>query len=71
MQSATHSFGRLAQSVGGRSLRNQVLSSAAGFYIGTLDDDGLPYSRESPYFATAELAEAALASGSWDQRLSP
>lgn len=36
-----------------------VLKSAAGYYVGrTLD--GMPYSRESGYFGTAEKAEEAL-----------
>jgi hypothetical protein len=38
----------------------RVLRSAAGFYIGYLDKDGLPYSRESRYFPTACAAGAAL-----------
>ena len=42
-----------------------VLQSAAGYYIGFLTTDGFPYSRESGYYATEELAEAALASGNF------
>lgn len=38
----------------------QVLKSAAGYYIGYLDTDGCPYSRESGYFPTQEAAQAAL-----------
>jgi hypothetical protein len=40
-----------------------VLQSAAGFYIGYLTKDGFPYSRESGYYETEELAETALVSG--------
>ena len=40
--------------------RLQVLKSAAGFYLGYLTKDGMPYSRESRYFATENLAEDAL-----------
>lgn len=38
----------------------RVLKSAAGFYLGYLDTDGCPYSRESGYFPTQEAAQAAL-----------
>ena len=35
----------------------QVLESPAGFYLGFLDEDGLPYSRETHYMTkvSAEL----------------
>ena len=47
----------------------EVLKSAAGYYLGTTDGDGTPYSRESSdYWATAELARAALESGAWQGR---
>jgi len=38
----------------------QVLCSAAGHYVGYLDEDGLPYSRETDYFADQQAAEDAL-----------
>jgi len=38
----------------------QVLQSAAGYYIGYLDEEGYPYSRESGYYATKEAAQADL-----------
>jgi len=38
----------------------QVLQSAAGFYIGTFDDEG-PITRETGYFASREQTEEALA----------
>ena len=44
--------------------RIDVYRSAAGFYVGTYCDCG-PYSRESDYYPTRELAQAALDSGSY------
>jgi hypothetical protein len=41
----------------------RVLESAAGFYIGYLDANGAPYSRESGYYATKEGATADLNNG--------
>lgn len=38
----------------------KVLRSNAGYYIGHLDVDGAPYSRESGYYKTEEAAEADL-----------
>jgi len=40
-------------------LVEEVLSSAAGYYIGTFCNCG-PYSRESDYYPTHEAAKAAL-----------
>ena len=40
----------------------EVLESAAGFYIGTRCECG-PYSRESGYFKSRDLASAALLAG--------
>jgi hypothetical protein len=37
-----------------------VLKSAAGYYLGFLDKDDFPYSRESEYFVTGEAAKRAL-----------
>lgn len=65
--------GLLAREFAGRRLPLQVLRSAAGFYIGTADDDG-PCSRESAeYWRTAEAAQAALDAGpdAWTQREHP
>jgi hypothetical protein len=45
----------------------EVLESGAGFYIGTMCNDG-PYSRESGYFPTREEAETALATNAWEAR---
>jgi hypothetical protein len=45
-----------------------ICQSAAGFYIGYLDRDGSPYSRESlHYYASALEAEVALEDG-WTPR---
>lgn len=46
----------------------EILQSAAGYYLGHLDTDGSPYSRETGYFRTWEEAEAAHASGEWEAR---
>ena len=52
-----------------RRLPLQVLKSAAGYYIGTADKDG-PFTRESiQYFRKAEVAEKALESGTWSQKI--
>lgn len=42
----------------------QVMSSAAGYYVGTRCDCG-PYSRESGYFKTHQEVEAVLRTGGW------
>ncbi|WP_319741771.1 hypothetical protein ACLEAH_21175 [Pseudomonas aeruginosa] len=45
----------------------QALMSNAGFYIGTLDEEG-PASRESvEYYPSRELAQQALDHGTWTQ----
>jgi hypothetical protein len=38
----------------------EVMSTPAGYYIGFRDEDGLPYSRETGYFATASEADDKL-----------
>ncbi|GGY79571.1 hypothetical protein GCM10011613_25550 [Cellvibrio zantedeschiae] len=49
----------------------QVLESAAGFYIGTANEEG-PVSRESvEYWRKKELAELALREDLWTQRDNP
>jgi hypothetical protein len=65
-----YSFGYLARTWCKKRLPVEVLKSAAGFYIGTCDEDG-PVSRESQYFPTSELAQQALESGTWVQRHEP
>lgn len=50
----------------------QVLRSAAGYYIGTQDEQGMPYSRESvEYYPTEEQAGQALSHHTWTQRPNP
>lgn len=44
----------------------QVCHSQAGYYIGTYCSCG-PYSRESDYYKTRELAEKALAAGGFER----
>lgn len=64
----TPQLGKLAAKSGAR-LPLRVLKSAAGFYIGTISDEG-PFSRESEeYWPTAEAAETALMSSCFTQRV--
>lgn len=61
--------GQLAYRELGLILPVQVVRSAAGYYLGTSNEDDFPVSRESvEYFKTQEQAEQALASGNWTQR---
>lgn len=46
------------------TVRPQVLSSAAGWYVGTRCDCG-PYTRESGYYETARQAALALSTGAY------
>ncbi len=46
----------------------EVCVSAAGYYIGYTDADGLPWTRESGYFKVVGMASRALASGDWERR---
>jgi len=63
--------GELARAAG-RAFPLQVCKSRAGYYIGTHDADGLPYSRESAeYWREPGQAEAALNHGRWTQRREP
>lgn len=65
-------IGKLAQKWYGTTRQVEVLSSAAGYYLGTIDEQGLPLSRESEeYFPDHEAALAALESGNWTQRQEP
>ncbi len=60
--------GLLAKEILDLTLELQVLKSAAGWYLGTVDDEG-PVSRESlEYFQTESLAECALEDRAWIQR---
>lgn len=61
-------IGQLARA-SGRSFEVRVLQSAAGFYLGTTDTDGFPYSRESvEYWPEEADAAVALTNGNWTQR---
>lgn len=63
--------GLLAMEYCNKRFPQQVLRSAAGFYIGTFDDDG-PVSRESvEYWRKREAADQALSTGEWTQRSEP
>jgi hypothetical protein len=65
-------YGWLAQEFGKRQLPLEVCKSAAGFYLGTLGENGEPFSRESKeYWPTREKAERALTSRDWTQRPDP
>ena len=60
--------GQLARIYTKKVLPLRVLKSAAGYYIGTADDEG-PVSRESlEYFSTESRAQNALDSGEFTQR---
>lgn len=64
-------IGFIAREYGGVSIRNEVMRSAAGYYIGTQKDD-MPFSRESvEYFKSQGEAEEALKTGEWTQKLTP
>ena len=61
-------YGKLALAHLRLELPLQVLMSNAGFYIGTLDEEG-PASRESvEYYQSRELAQQALDNGTCSQR---
>jgi hypothetical protein len=50
----------------------EVITSGGGrYFIGYLDEDGTPYTRESEYYRTYELAEEALDAGTWSRGLVP
>lgn len=47
----------------------QALSSAAGWYVGTVDKDGFPYCRISEgYYKACKDAEDAIKNGTYIQR---
>lgn len=47
----------------------QVCKSHAGFYIGTKDENGMPFTRESlQYWETHAVAQDALDTGMWTQK---
>lgn len=62
-------FGELAYACGGNKYKLRVCHSAAGYYIGTVDEDHLPNTRESvEYWRRRETAVEALKTGDWLQR---
>ena len=64
-------FGKLAAQCGQR-LPLQVYQSRASFYVGTLDAEGQPYSRESAeYWPQRAQADKALSTGTFTQRVEP
>ncbi len=63
-------FGKLAANAGHTGCKLQVLSSRAGYYIGTSDPELGPISRESlEYFSTKSIAASALETGQWTQNV--
>ena len=63
-------IGHLAKTFADRELPLEVLRSAAGYYLGTWDEEG-PFTRESQeYFSNERAAWDALARGDWTQRKS-
>ncbi len=63
--------GKLAKEFGKLTLPLRIMQSAAGFYIGTSDEEG-PVSRESVEYWPNECAAAvALETGEWTQREGP
>jgi hypothetical protein len=62
-------MGELARAAG-KLFPLQICQSGAGFYLGTCDDDGSPFTRESQeYWRKRGQAEKALSKGAWTQRL--
>lgn len=62
----------LLAAAAGKAFRLEVCRSAAGYYLGTCDATGVPFSRESvQYWRTAGEARTALTAGEWTQRLAP
>lgn len=69
-QARNESIGYLTLIYTGKRLPLQVLRSAAGYFIGTQDEEGP--SRESvEYFRSQHDAGHALTTGRWQQRLHP
>jgi hypothetical protein len=62
-------IGYLASEFGRYFIPIEVCKSAAGYYIGTLTDDGCPFTRESEeYWPTWTEANNAMKSGAFTQR---
>ena len=63
--------GKLAHKYCGLLLPVKVLQSAAGFFIGTDDSDGVVSRESEEYWSTQIEAERVLNSGTWSQRSHP
>lgn len=64
-------YGKLAFQYCNLKLELEVLSSAAGYYIGTFNEEG-PVSRESTeYWGSSKDANTALKTNNWMQKEQP
>ena len=64
-------YGMLAYQFQGAAYENEVLKSAAGYYIGTVHPVEGPNTRESyEYYRSEDDAKAALELHTWTQRMS-
>lgn len=61
-------FGFLALALHGKRLPLVVLASNDGFFLGTAEGEAAVTQESTEHFASAQLAQEALASGSWTQR---
>lgn len=65
-------YGYLTYAGCARRAELQVLKSQAGWYIGTVNEDGLPCARESQeYWPSEALALEALTNDTWTQKAWP
>lgn len=72
LPTSSHPTGKLAEELLGEKLPLRICRSAAGFYLGTVSEDGFPASRESvQYWPDRAAAMHALATGEWTQRTRP
>ena len=51
--------------------RLKAYQSGGRWYLGVINEDGSPYSRDSQYFPSEEAAQEALDNRQWEQRLDP
>jgi len=72
IESLMDRYGVIAIALCGNRRPVEIMRSAAGFYIGTTTDEGLPLSRESvEYWEDEDQALTALEKGAWTQREDP
>ena len=65
-------YGYLTYAGCARRAELQVLKSQAGWYVGTVNEDGLPCARESQeYWPSETLALEALTNDTWTQKAWP